>query len=125
MLPLANGWQMEVDRGPGWVFVRLEGDEGNGWQGGGLAAALWNVMQQHLTNRLILEMDHVAMLRSSLLGELVMLHKRIHNNGGLLRLSGLSDSNRKVLQCSRLEDVLPVFACREAAVMGYRPHQPR
>ena len=125
MLPLASGWQMEMERGPDWLFVRLIGNEAHGWQGGGLADALWNVMQQQFTHRLVLEMEHVARLHSSLLGQLVLLHKRIHTEGGLLRLSGLSESNCQVLRQSRLDDRLPTFACREAAVMGFRPHQPR
>lgn len=125
MFPLTADWQMELERGPDWVFIRLLSSEQAGWQGAGLAEALWNVMQTQMASRLVLHMDHVPMLRSEMLGELVRLHKRIHARGGLLRLCGLSPSNQQVLQLSQLSNLIPSYASREEAVLGYRPGNPR
>lgn len=132
MLPLTSSWQMELDRGPDWLFVHLvETDQTNAYRAEtdsrdhGLAEALWGLMQDEFTHRLVLDMDRVALLRSAMLSELLKLHKRVTSTGGLMRLCRLSDSNQQVLQLSRLGGHFPAYASREEAVMGHRPTNPR
>ncbi len=126
MQELIGGWATHVERGPEWLYVRLrlEGDESS-WIAGDLAEYLWKLMQQQFTCRLVLELDGLACLRSEFIGELVRLHKRVHAEGGLLRLAGLSNENQSVLQLSRLADRFPQYRDRHDAVMGRRPTQPR
>jgi anti-anti-sigma regulatory factor len=64
-------------------------------------------------------------LSSSLLGQLVMLHKRLYTQGGVLRLCGLSPDQQQVICSSRLEGRFPAYQNREQAVWGHRPAQPR
>lgn len=125
MLPLTTCWQMDLDRGPDWLFVHLVETDQADFCGDGLAEALWNLMQAEFTHRLVLEMDRVPLLRSAMLSELVKLHKRVHSTGGLMRLCHLSESNQQVLQLSRLGGHFPAYATREEAVMGHRPGNPR
>jgi anti-anti-sigma regulatory factor len=125
MLDLAPGWMMEIDRGPDWLFIRLHGEEPFDCDGVDLAGRLWQVLDQEFTHRLVLELEEVRLLRSHFVGELVRLHKRLQSQGGMLRLSGLSESNYQVLCSSRLADRFPKYQSREDAVMGYRPAKPR
>ena len=125
MVDLAPGWKMDVDRGPDWIFLKLHPPAGAALESVPLAEHLWNTMQQHFTHRMVLEMDNVTLLQSYLIGQLVLLNKRIHTAGGLLRICGLSPHAQEVLHQCRLSGVFPCYNNREAAVMGYRPTQPR
>jgi anti-anti-sigma factor len=125
LLDLAPGWSMDLDRGPDWLFVRLRPPERGLNVEVDLAESIWEMLEQSFCTRLVLEMDEVPMLRSWMIGQIVMLHKRIYANGGMMRLSGLSDANQEVLRMSRLSDRFPQFRCRTDAVMGHRPTQPR
>ena len=125
ILDLAPGWSVELDRGPGWLFVRLRGEPPYDAQGIGIADRVWKLLEQEFGHRIVLEMDDVELLRSPLIGELVLLHKRVCSRDGLMRLSGLSDSNYEVLRTNRLHHRFPRFRSRSEAVMGYRPSQPR
>lgn len=125
MTERTTGWNLEVDRGPNWLFVKLRqpnrtvaGDEVP------LADELWNLLQQHFTSRIVLELDEVDRLQSSLMGQLVSLNKRVSTQGGMLRLCGLNQANSDALKASRLDHCLPVFHDRQEAV-GMRPRQPR
>jgi len=73
----------------------------------------------------VVELQEVPILRSHLIGQLVLLHKRIHVQDGLLRICGLSDESLAILQASKLESRLPHFRNREEAVMGASPNLPR
>ena len=124
MLQLAPGWNLDVERGPDWLFVRLHCEPDHIWDSPPLAETLWSLLGQHFTMRLVLECEEMQLLHTTLLGQLVMLHKRVAQSGGLLRLSGLSRHNREVLQTCRLDGRLPNFADRNEAVLG-RPNHPR
>jgi anti-anti-sigma factor len=124
MLETAAGWGLDVDRGPDWVFVRVH-PPGGLEDAHGLAESVWTVLEQNFIYRVVLEMDEIELLHSSIIGQLILLSKRVHTHGGLLRLCGVSDSNREILCLCRLQGALPYFDNRGDAVMGYRPKQPR
>lgn len=120
-----NRWSMEVDRGPDWLFVKLVGNDLQNAEFGGFAEAVWRLLEQTYIRRVVLELDFLPILRSLLVGELVMLHKRVHAQGGLVRISGLSDRNHEVLRISRLDSRFPQYLDRAAAAMGQLPNKPR
>ena len=74
---------------------------------------------------MVLELDEVDCLHSYLVGQLVLLHKRLSTHDGMLRLAGVSDHNQNVLRACRLESRFPQYANRTDAVHGHRPPQPR
>ena len=122
MSQVASGCTAVVERGPSCMFIRLQNaEESNACEG--LAEGIWNILRQHLTYCLVLEMEDVEVLPSVLIGQLVMLHKRIAAQGGILRLSGLHERNRQVLQTMRLD--LPHYANRSDALLGPRRAKPR
>ncbi len=119
------GWRYDVDRGPDWVFVRLHPDDESAGSTASLADQMWSVLEQSFTYRLVLELDEVPIMQSYLIAQLVMLAKRVHSHGGLLRLCGLSPANQEVIHLCRLDGCLPHYGNRGDAVMGHRPLQPR
>ena len=121
LVDLVPGWTLEMDRGPDWLFIRPVPPKGQHGVEVDLAEAIWERMQQHFCHRVVVEMDQVPLLRSWLIGQLVMLHKRIVAHDGLMRLSGMSDNNQQVLHAMRLDDRFPQYTDRGAAVMGHRP----
>jgi anti-anti-sigma regulatory factor len=127
MLATASGWEVEVERGPGWLLVKV-GDPGcPGEELPSLAESVWSVLDQHFTYRLVLELNQIPLLNSYLIGQLIELYRRIQEHDGVLRLCGLSAYNRHVLRTCRLEERLPAFRDRREAVLSSsaRPSQPR
>jgi anti-anti-sigma factor len=126
MLAVAPGCELEVERGPNWLLVRIANIELAEFDTPPLADRIWSVLQQHFTYRLVLELDQIHLLTSCLLAQLVQLHRQIEDHGGIMRLCGLSPHNRQVLEACRLNDRLKPYEDRQEAVMGCeRPRQPR
>jgi anti-anti-sigma regulatory factor len=125
MVQISAGWTFDVDRGPDWVFVKLQEDDSVSTPQPPLAETLWEVLQRHFAHRLVVELDGVHLLRSYVLGQLLLLHKQIQGQGGIMRVCGLSEANERVLRSMRLEGRLPNYHDRTEAVLGHRPKQPR
>ena len=104
-----------VDRGPDWLFVRMHGVYDPTSE---LADSIWKLLDQHFIYRVVLEMDEVETLPSQLMGQLVMLHERLAQRGGSLKLCGLKEECEEVLHNCHLDAALPNHATREAAVWG-------
>jgi anti-anti-sigma factor len=114
---LRERWEVDIDRGPDWLFVRLHPGKASPDD---LAERVWSAADRHFVYRLVLEMDDVEFLPSPLMGQLVMLQKRAIQHAGALRLSGLSDDCADALHMCRLDRALPNFPSREEAVVGVR-----
>jgi anti-anti-sigma factor len=126
MLATDSSCDLEVERGPDWLLVRVGGldpAEANEFP---LALQVWCLLQQHFTYRLVLELDQVRLLTSHLIGQLAELHRRIDEHGGVMRLCGLSSDNCQVLQACGAADSLTPYGDRQTAVMGGEdPRRPR
>jgi anti-anti-sigma factor len=123
---VAAGWRLNVERGPDWIFVRLQPAIDGDIDEASLAEKIWALLEQNFTYRLVLELDRVQLLQSYMIAQMVLLSKRIHSHGGMLRLCGLSPVNQQVLHVCRLDGCLPNYDDRGAAVKGdHRPLQPR
>jgi anti-anti-sigma factor len=117
---LTNGWSADVDRGPDWLMVRLHAPRTALSDGDGLADDLWSLLERHLVRRMVLELDDVDRLKSSLVGQLVSLQDRVSHEGGVLRLCGLSDENQQVLRKCCLDSRFPPYHDRREAIMAPR-----
>ena len=106
---------LTVERGPDWLFVRIEGEASSGRR---LAEKVWSMLRENLTNRIVLEMQSVASVDDQLLSEISNLGRRIQADGGLIRICGLSDDNLSRLQSSPVLTHVPHFKCRTDAVRG-------
>lgn len=131
MLQLAPGWTMAVERGPDWLFVRLSGSDSADLQDSGdlqetmLSDVLWSQLEQHLTYRLVLELQDVPLLCRETIDQLLLLQGKIDAQGGLLKVCGLSDENFEALNAQQSQARFPRYCNREEAVMGYPPNRPR
>ena len=126
MEQLASEWDVQVtQRGPDWLFVRLRIDGDSTYAAPDVADRLWSILKQHFVYRVVLEMDEVEFLSSHLIGQLVMLQKRVLQHDGALRLCGLTPSCQDVLRLCRLVTVLPIYESRNDAVMGRGLVRPR
>jgi anti-anti-sigma regulatory factor len=119
-------WDFEVERGPGWLFVRPRRSENRGADTLTFAEHVWELLQQNLTHRLVLELAGVDLLDSHLVTQLLWLSRRIAAQGGVIRLSELSTKNVEVLRARGLEAQFPLYRNRTDAVMCCsQPRQPR
>ncbi len=126
MLAIAPGWELDVERGPDWLLVRIKQSEAGISGTPPLEPVLWNLLQQHLTYRLVLELDEIELLGSFLIGQLVALYRRIRQHDGVMRLCGLSAYNRQVLRTCRLDErFMPYHDRREAVMASGSPQRPR
>ena len=126
MLAIAPGCELDVERGPEWLLVRVRNVDVAESNKIPLAERLWSLLQQHFTYRLVLELDEVGLLGSLLIGQLLQLYRRIEEHEGVMRLCGLSPHNREVLHTSRLDERFLPYTDRRQAVMGQAfPRQPR
>lgn len=125
MLATKKSWSVEFDRGPEWLFARVVCPATADVSDLRLAEVIWQAMEQQFLHRVVIEMDQIEYLRSVLIGQIVMLHKRLTSHGGLLRLSGMTPRQVEVLQVTGLEERFPPFENREQAVMGRSPAKPR
>lgn len=121
----APQWELEVDRGPDWLFVRVYVPKRFRGEDPPLADWIWELVEQHFVYRVALELDDVPLMHSYLLGQLVLLQKRICEHNGVLRICGLSAMNRRVLETHGLGGQLPDYCDRNEAVMGARSLKPR
>jgi anti-anti-sigma regulatory factor len=122
---VACDWQFDVDRGPDWLLLRAHAPPNGDAEGMPLAEMIWDLMQQHFTRRVALDLSELKILRSVVIGQLVLLHKRIYSHEGLMRIVGLSDDNHRALIACRLHERFPQYATATEAIMAYRPLQPR
>lgn len=123
MLAIAPDCALDVERGPDWLLVRVRNLDPADSEALRLADRLWSLLEQHFTYRLVLELDEVEVLSSSLIGQLAELCRRIEEHDGVMRLCGLSPENRQALHACRLDDRLPPYEDRKEAVMA-SPHWP-
>ncbi|MAT69978.1 MAG: hypothetical protein CMJ58_10700 [Planctomycetaceae bacterium] len=111
----AEDWAVDVDRGPDWLFVKLHPGKTDP---GEVAEKLLSVADKHFIYRMVLEMDEVDFIPSRLIGQLVMLQKRVLQRHGMLRLCQLKDDCAEAIHLCRLDGALPNYGSREDAVLG-------
>ena len=126
MLATAPGCELDVERGPDWLLIKVKRLDWDPVAPPPLADDIWSVLQRHFTYRMVLELDEIDVLNSYLIGQLVQLYKRVVDHEGVMRLCGLAPYNRRVLHTCRLDDLLSCYPSREEAVLGcHQPSQPR
>lgn len=121
----AFAWELDVQRGPGWLLVRPARPTGDLADHYPLADEIWSLLERHFVYRLALKLEQVPALNSHLIGQLLLLERRIRQRDGMLRLCGLSEYNQQVLQMHGLLDRFPAYGSLEEAVFGGSPRKPR
>ena len=99
------------------MFLRLQEDgEAEDGEGAPLAERLWSMIRANRAHRVVLELDRVDAIDDTLIGAIADLGTRIRDDGGFVRVCGLSESNLERLRSSGRADGLPHFESRTAAV---------
>ena len=126
LVDLAPGWKTELDRGPGWLFVKLYGPDGDEADATGLAESLCSMMRQELKGRLLLELEHVQAIPLDLVDELHLLRDELEREGAILRLCGMAAEHESRLCETDFSQRFTHYRDREEAIAGfYRPGKPR
>ena len=126
MTKLASGWRLDIDRGPNWLLIKVHRPKEGAGDAFSLDDALWSLLEQHSAHRLVLELDELRHLDDDLVDQLLELHDRLQERGGLLRICGLSPASRDLLLSRRVDDRFVPYSDREEAVMGTSaPKRPR
>jgi len=124
MLKVMPGWELDVERGPDCLLVRVRKPRRRSRSLAPLDDALWSVLDQHFIYRLVLDLDQVETLGEETLEQLLGLCERISARGGMLRICGLDPQGREALR--RLDDRLVVYQDPADVVIGSgAPRRPR
>ena len=121
----STGWDLEIERGPGWLIITIHPEKQSYYDAPEIADRVWQILSKHFVYRLVLEMDEVEILSSHLMGQLIMLQKRVLQHGGALRLCHLRPRCQDALRLTRLESILPNYENREDAVLARMVQKPR
>jgi len=116
MVHIAQGWELDVDRRNEWLLVRVRRTRQDAVHDPPLAEEAWRLLQQHRLCQVIVELDQLEVLTSFLIGQLILLQKRICVSSGALRLCGLSPLNLQAIHLCCLDEHLPHFRNREEAL---------
>jgi hypothetical protein len=111
-----EGFKLNVDRGPNWLFIQLKPKRNFAQDIPHIADELWSIAARHFTYRMVLELDEVRQMPAELVDQLTILQERLAHCDGSLRISGLSPECAQPLRDS-LNDAR-VFATRQEAVHG-------
>ncbi len=126
MLKTCSGWELETERGPDWLIVKVKRPAKEAIASYPLADVLWSLLEQHFTHRLVLELDQIKNLDDAMIEQLLQLHDRIAEHGGLMRVCGLSADNRRALLTRQHDGCFVPYVSREDAVSGASlPRHPR
>ena len=115
-IALDHGWRATLFQHGDWVCARLHPSDDQSLGDHGLIEKLWKEIDRRGTHNAVIEMQEVSFLPSSLMGELVRLHKRLATHSGHLRLAALRHNCAEALHTCRLDTVLPVYASSEDAL---------
>jgi anti-anti-sigma regulatory factor len=119
MLATAHDWDLQVERGPGWLLVKVGPPSAKAREMPSLADRLQSLLEDHFTYRLVLELDQIDRMNRDFIGELLALFQWIRAHGGVMRLCGLSAHNEELLDRCGLNCLLPAYEDRLGAVFGY------
>ena len=99
-VPRAQSGQLQIERGPDWLFVRLDGlaRATASAPKQALADGIWDALQENLAHRVLLELDQVDAIDDDLIATITVLARRIRSTGGMMRLCGLSEVDLRTLR---------------------------
>lgn len=118
MIELKDGWRLHLDASPEWLFFNVVAPSHRAIGDPPIAEAVAREVASSGIKRVVMDFNDNVMLFSFLVGQIVALHKRLHLEGGAFRICGLNEENADVLRVLHLNDRLPNYRDRGAAVMG-------
>ncbi|MGA2619018.1 MAG: hypothetical protein ABSF26_15520 [Thermoguttaceae bacterium] len=120
-LETAAQWSLEVERGPDCLLVKLGGRFHEDPHRIRLADQLWDLLRQHFTYRLVVQLGDIDFLTTYVLRELITVAERVCAQGGMMRLCSLSRRDAKVLRRCAARSELPAYGSRQDALFSRAP----
>ncbi len=114
--PHAPGWELSAERGPDWLFVRLDAGPETAAGPSGLTKSIWDMIREHHASRVVLELEGVERVDDSLLNAISEIGTLMLDTGGLVRVCGLPQAAEPRLQASTAAAGVPWFGSRTEAV---------
>jgi hypothetical protein len=117
---IAGDWSVSIDRGPDWLFIRLEPPRrlGDDAVVDRLDHHVWQTIREHGAHRVVIELDRVQAIDEGLIDMIAAIGTRVRDDGGILRVCGLSRPNLDRLRRSTTAAEVPHFASRAEAVVA-------
>ena len=116
---VVDGLELNVDRGPNWLFVKLRKKKSARTAAvPHIADKLWSISTRHFIYRLVVELDELEELPAGWMGELVELQQRLTECGGALRICGMSPECEETASGRQEDGTLTNHATRAEAVLG-------
>ena len=108
---------------PGWelAWERIRCPKPDGADAPPLAEQIWSIVHHESVQRVVLDVAELPMLFSYVIGQMMLLQKRLCAQSGVIRLCCVSPRNFESIRLCRLDHHLPCFANREDAVLGRNP----
>ncbi len=119
MLEFAPGWTIAYEERSEWLCAHLKAPAQRAFDTPPLAEHLWGILTERNKNHLVLDLSEIPLVSSWLIGQLVMVHRRLTVPGGVMRLVGMSADNQSVLRVMGLEPRFPLYATTEDALLGH------
>ena len=117
MNQIIDRFDVGVEQGPEWLFVRLAPPvAGHPRRGGDLAQGIWELVEEHRAVRVVVELDGIESIDEALLDGLAAVGQRLACQGGFARVCGLSGDNLAAFEACGSAEHLPHFSCRREAV---------
>ncbi len=107
---MPSGLDLQFSRGPQWLILRLSADTDQ-LSLEGIGEFIFQVADQHLTNRILIKFDASVPISESLENELSQLSIRLIEQGGMLRLVAPASIE--------FELDMPIYPDLESAVIGF------
>lgn len=124
MKTVRTGWDFGVRRGEGWLVIECIPLDRRANQTP-FAREVCALIDRCLADRVVLDLARLEGLSAFFINELLAVQRFVDGNGGLLRLCGLTDTDRQLLNRLGLSTILPAFHDLEEAVMGCFSPKPR
>ncbi|MHB0959156.1 MAG: hypothetical protein ACYC6N_01745 [Pirellulaceae bacterium] len=105
---------LEIERGPNWLFVRVHRCRPGDIEVLSLAERVTAALDQHFTYRVVLELEESVLPCEQLIEELRLLDQWIQEHHGVLRLCGLPPRYAR----SQVTQRFPLYHNRLEAVWG-------
>lgn len=107
-------WELTPERGPNWLFLRLEAADAAPRASAKLTESIWEMIREHHANRVVLEFDGVERPDEALWESIAEIGSRMRDSGGLIRVCGLAPAGHP--QHVADPTAVPCFASRTDAV---------
>lgn len=116
MHEIAPGWLIYCEACGNWMCVELHTPSEMFYDSPALADGVWHVLEERAVAQLVLDLRRVERLSSWLIGQLVLLHRRLTTHGGHMLVCGLSEGNRAVLRMMGLAERFSHYESRHEAL---------